>query len=366
MGQYSYSSGSQLFILFTICVIFICLSKQQTKIPKLILISMDGMRYNYLDNLPDGKIANFKYFMKNGVKAKFIRNVFPSSTFPNHVSIASGLYPESHGIVSNNFWDPYLQDVFRLGNYRQNFESKWFDVGAEPIWVTNHGAGSPRDSGVVMWPGGVAEIKSFMPRVIPALYWNNVTYNWTLRVDNMIDWFQNNKTNVRPINLGILYFEEPDEVAHKYGPDTNNSVTKEVQEKIFELDDILGYIKKKLIETNLIDEMNIILTSDHGQTDIGKNKMINLDNFVSRSLYTTRGIGLGSLVTNMNPTKGITISYLCFKTIKIHFFSIELCQGLSTSEHLLFENCSVFTFYTSTTYTELLHVKSPDFPDLFL
>jgi predicted AlkP superfamily pyrophosphatase or phosphodiesterase len=84
---------------------------------------MDGMRYNYLDNLPDGKIANFKYFMKNGVKAKFIRNVFPSSTFPNHVSIASGLYPESHGIVSNNFWDPYLQDVFRLGNYRQNFES---------------------------------------------------------------------------------------------------------------------------------------------------------------------------------------------------------------------------------------------------
>jgi predicted AlkP superfamily pyrophosphatase or phosphodiesterase len=136
----------------------------------------------------------------------------------------------------------------------------------------------------------------------------------------MIDWFQNNKTNVRPINLGILYFEEPDEVAHKYGPDTDNSVTKEVQEKIFELDDILGYIKKKLVETNLIDEMNIILTSDHGQTDIGKNKMINLDKFVSRSLYTTRGIGLGSLVTNMNPTKGITISYLCFKTIKIHFF----------------------------------------------
>jgi predicted AlkP superfamily pyrophosphatase or phosphodiesterase len=53
--------------------------------------------------------------MKNGVKAKFIRNVFPSSTFPNHVSIASGLYPESHGIVSNNFWDPVTLFQYKAG-----------------------------------------------------------------------------------------------------------------------------------------------------------------------------------------------------------------------------------------------------------
>ena len=31
---------------------------------------------------------------------------YPSLTFPNHFTIVTGLYPEHHGIVANNFLDP--------------------------------------------------------------------------------------------------------------------------------------------------------------------------------------------------------------------------------------------------------------------
>lgn len=30
---------------------------------------------------------------------------YPSKTFPNHYTIVTGLYPESHGIVSNGMYD---------------------------------------------------------------------------------------------------------------------------------------------------------------------------------------------------------------------------------------------------------------------
>ena len=45
--------------------------------------------------------------VENGVRAKWVKDAFISKTFPNHFTIVTGLYEESHGIVSNRFdnWD---------------------------------------------------------------------------------------------------------------------------------------------------------------------------------------------------------------------------------------------------------------------
>ena len=37
---------------------------------------------------------------------------YPSLTFPNHISIVTGLYPEHHGIVANSFWDPTREETY--------------------------------------------------------------------------------------------------------------------------------------------------------------------------------------------------------------------------------------------------------------
>lgn len=64
--------------------------------PNLILISFDGFRWDYLEN---HTLPNFhKYFLKDGVKvSKGLKNAFSTVTFPNHWTLATGLYPESHG-----------------------------------------------------------------------------------------------------------------------------------------------------------------------------------------------------------------------------------------------------------------------------
>ena len=68
----------------------------------VIMISIDGFRADYLDRCISKSICkNLQSIVSNGVRSQGMKPVFVSKTFPNHYSIATGLYAESHGIVSN-------------------------------------------------------------------------------------------------------------------------------------------------------------------------------------------------------------------------------------------------------------------------
>lgn len=104
-----------------------------------------------------------------GVKSQFI-----SLTAPNHMSIVTGLHPQKHGIVSNEFYDPDLKkllvflskgnlfsyDVFNLtqtpGVVATARESEWYF--GEPIWLTNEKAAASRRSASIRWPAGEATL----------------------------------------------------------------------------------------------------------------------------------------------------------------------------------------------------------------
>src|SRR5690348_9882420 len=70
--------------------------------PTVLLISLDGFRYDYLDKY---KPAALNKLAREGVRAKWMIPSFPTKTFPNHYTIATGLYPAHHGIVENNVYD---------------------------------------------------------------------------------------------------------------------------------------------------------------------------------------------------------------------------------------------------------------------
>ena len=114
-----------------------------TSKPTVILISFDGFRWDYMEKT---ETPNFDFIVKTGVEANYIKNAFVTKTFPNHFTIVTGLYEESHGIVANTMYDPVFKSWFHL----DNTESRWWN-GGEPIWVTNQKAGGT--SGTVFWPG---------------------------------------------------------------------------------------------------------------------------------------------------------------------------------------------------------------------
>src|SRR6478752_3990230 len=79
--------------------------------PIVILVSMDGWRWDYLDRHP---VPNLKALAARGVRAEALIPSFPVLTFPNHYTIVTGLYPEHHGIVGNNMRDPAMPDRFTM------------------------------------------------------------------------------------------------------------------------------------------------------------------------------------------------------------------------------------------------------------
>lgn len=104
--------------------------RRYKKSPPLLLVSFDGFQGGYLERK---EISAFKRIQKCGVHAASMRPTHPSITFPNHYSIATGLFSESHGIVDNQFFESELNRQF---DYRtpDSKESVWWN--GQPIWVT--------------------------------------------------------------------------------------------------------------------------------------------------------------------------------------------------------------------------------------
>lgn len=98
--------------------------------PIILVISYDGFRYNYLDKNITPNMNNVRM---SGSHAEYMRNVFITKTFPNHHSIATGAYPEVHGILANQVFDPLYNRTLNYSN-----ELWHFNDAVVPIWVSTH------------------------------------------------------------------------------------------------------------------------------------------------------------------------------------------------------------------------------------
>ena len=58
--------------------------------PVVLMLSLDGFRAEYLTR---GLTPTLRALSECGVRAEFVRPVFPTETFPNHVTIATVTHP---------------------------------------------------------------------------------------------------------------------------------------------------------------------------------------------------------------------------------------------------------------------------------
>ncbi len=105
-----HSVKSSSLLLLAVLLLTVSLSSFAQPIgdlrPTVILISLDGFRYDYLAKY---KPPHLSALARAGVRARWLTPSFPSKTFPNHYTIATGLYPQNHGIVENSVYDRRLQ-----------------------------------------------------------------------------------------------------------------------------------------------------------------------------------------------------------------------------------------------------------------
>ena len=240
-----------------------CCGEGQQKRNLTIVVSLDAFRWDYptIYNTPwlDSIAAN-------GVAATMVPS-YPSSTIPNHFTLATGLVPDHHGIVNSQFWAPEKGELFSMGDSATRYNPYYF--GGEPIWVTAKKQGVKSAS--IYWVGSDVAIQGLYPDYY--LRWDNeprLTYpqrvEEALRIAKLPE-------SERP-SLLMVYFDEPDWTTHHYGP-----IAEESEAVIEQLDSLMGILYRGLKELDY--GVNLIVTSDHGMTEISDEKFISIEQTVN-------------------------------------------------------------------------------------
>ncbi len=239
--------------------------------PTVILVSLDGFRWDYLER---AETPTLDRLAAEGIRAEALVPGFPSKTFPSHYTIATGLYPEHHGIVDNTFYDPERDAWFSMSDSGTVRDGSWW--GGEPIWVTAGRQGLR--SGTCFWPGSEAEIAGGRPTYVRAY---DGGLPWADRVAQILDWLDL-PADERP-QLLTLYFEEPDHSGHSYGPDG-----PEVEAAAAEVDAGLALLIEGLEARQILDSVELLIVSDHGMAATGPERLVFLDDAIdTRELTIT-------------------------------------------------------------------------------
>jgi predicted AlkP superfamily pyrophosphatase or phosphodiesterase len=236
----------------------------------VILVSLDGFRYDYANkygaknllalagrgaSAPDGMIPSY-----------------PSITFPNHWTIVTGLYPEHHGIVANNFYDPARKEKYSFSDSKTNGDGSWY--GGVPLWVLAEQQGMR--SACFFWPGSEAEIQGKRPS-----YYAHYDDNFPdeKRAEQILAWLRL-PAEKRP-HFITLYYANVDHAGHNFGPDA-----PETGSAVRHVDEMIGRLADGIAATGL--PVDLIVLADHGM-ETTQGGWVTLDKWADLSQMETSG-----------------------------------------------------------------------------
>ncbi|XP_038150698.1 bis(5'-adenosyl)-triphosphatase enpp4 isoform X1 [Cyprinodon tularosa] len=233
----------------------------------LLLVSFDGFRADYLQRFP---MPNLKLLYSQGVLVEQLTNVFITKTFPNHYSLVTGLYAESHNILASTMYDPISGKHFSLQN---DSDPMWWS-SAQPLWLTAQESGY--ETAAAMWPG--SDVTNRTPTHF-FHYDPDVTFQQ--RLGNVTNWMLGDGKKPGAM-FAALYWEEPDRSGHTFGPENKTAMAKALKE----VDDNIGLLMDELKRTGLWGRINLIVTSDHGMAQCSADRLIRLDDCLHPDNYT--------------------------------------------------------------------------------
>nr|XP_008115115.1 PREDICTED: ectonucleotide pyrophosphatase/phosphodiesterase family member 2 isoform X1 [Anolis carolinensis] len=308
--------------------------------PPLIIFSVDGFRASYMKS---GRkvMPNIEKLRTCGTHAPYMRPVYPTKTFPNLYTLATGLYPESHGIIGNSMYDPVFDASFNLRG-REKFSHRWW--GGQPIWITSVKQGLK--AGSFFW----SNVIPYERRILAILQWLTLP------------------DNERPYAYAF-YSDQPDIAGHRYGPSEESSFgspltppkrpkrkitpkrrqrrrvdpskrrrkvpraeqyspesrrNKMLHYTLREIDKILGQLMDGLKQLNLHRCVNIIFVGDHGMEEATCNRTEYLNTYLTNVddiilIPGTLGRIRAKANTNVKYDPKAIVANLTCKKIEQHF-----------------------------------------------
>lgn len=259
----------------------------------VVVVSMDGYRWDYglmyrtpfLDQLGE-----------EGVYAR-VRPSYPSKTFPNHYTIATGLVPDHHGIIANVFVDRATGRKFSLSTPETKFDGYFY--GGEPLWVTAQKQGIP--AGIVYWPGSDVQLHGMFPSIYHKYQGDLLSYEERVsEVKRMLSLPEGERPH-----LVMCYFDEPDHTGHSFGPIHPNT-----RAKVELLDSLMSQFYDMLQSLPIADQIDLIITSDHGMAMTSPERLVKLSDYVNPEWIEYVDYSIPVMLDARHETRnGVTISY---------------------------------------------------------
>jgi predicted AlkP superfamily pyrophosphatase or phosphodiesterase len=223
-------------------VLVLCAGAARADAPVAIVLSWDGTRWDYPDRAELPALARMA---RDGVRAKRLVPVFPTNTFPNHVTLATGAHPDRHGIVGNVFVDS------QRGRYSYSNDASWIE--AEPLWVAAERQGVR--AATFFWVGSETD-------------WNGVGASYrrapfdgklgeAAKVDQILEWLALPEPT-RP-RLVMSWWHGGDDAGHENGPD-DPSVLEALRAQDAELARLLAALDAR----GAWAYTTLLVVSDHG------------------------------------------------------------------------------------------------------
>ena len=263
---------------------------------KIFVLSMDAMvgeDLEYMRTKP-----NFSRLFENCAQVKKMRTVYPSITYPAHVSMMTGCRPGKHGIITNDELTDY--DSFPRWHLYAS------EVQAEDIFAAAKRAGCT--TAAVYWPvtgcnpnvdyllneyffydpaetleegfarlGSSKEMQAIARKnfhLFPKPEERLAGMGQCLRHNEFDDFLMACTCDIlrqyKP-DVMLVHNSWPDTVRHSYGV-FNHHVTAALDD----VDAWLGDVMAAMEEAGMLADTNFILLSDHGQMDFSRRIKINV------------------------------------------------------------------------------------------
>ena len=245
----------------------------------VVLISIDGLASYYLDD-PKADMPTIRRMAREGASAGRMKCALPTVTWPNHTTLATGVFPGRHGVIANSYWDR------KEGKSVALIPDPLFDkdeiVKVPTIYDVAHDAGL-KTAGIC-WPASrnaktldwtVPDIfpdelfqKCSTPKFLEELRAEHIPFDmqetWCKAPGGGVqrDWMYARMTRLairklRP-NLVLLHLMETDHVQHGKGPKTPDAYWACSHE-----DDRVRDVLEAC-EAEFPGRATIFVTSDHG------------------------------------------------------------------------------------------------------
>jgi hypothetical protein len=244
-----------------------------------VVMVVDGLRPDYVTAELMPRLARLG---QRGVLFEAHHAVFPTVTRANSASIATGAYPETHGLMGNSIYIPAADPTRSLDTaVRENLEAvakaegrlltapaigEILQRSGKSLLVAS--AGSPGSAFLLnpvagigttintefirptaLSPRVVGKLGNSPPEAVPNAARNRYAVDAYLKLG---------LEDLRP-DVTFIWFGDPDHTAHEHG------IGSDVTRKALALVDAeIGRIEDTLRERGLLDRTNLIVTSDHG------------------------------------------------------------------------------------------------------